>query len=187
MQKDSKTPRKKAASTKTPTRKPEAGRASVPPSAKPAGGEVKKLRRTIFIDVENTSSEAALLGALEQLEIDRATMTTELVAVGNWRVIGQHVARMLAQRGARLLHTAPATGVKDWSDLSIAVAAGIWLGRAEPGDQIEIVSADRAFDAVADAAANLGVKFRRLTYGSVSGLAEAIAVDPEFAATTGRR
>jgi hypothetical protein len=81
---------------------------------------------------------------------------------------------MLAQRGARLLHTAPATGVKDWSDLSIAVAAGIWLGRAQPGDQIEIVSADRAFDAVADAAVNLGVKFRRLTYGPLSGLAEAI-------------
>jgi hypothetical protein len=129
----------------------------------------------VFIDVENTSSEAALISALDQLEIDRATAPTELVAVGNWRVIGQHVARMLAQRGARLLHTAPATGVKDWSDLSIAVAAGIWLGRAQPGDQIEIVSADRAFDAVADAAANLGVKFRRLTYGPLSGLAEAIA------------
>ncbi len=101
-------------------------------------------------------------------------------------MIGQHVARMLAQRGARLLHTAPATGVKDWSDLSIAVAAGIWLGRAQPGDQIEIVSADRAFDAVADAAVNLGVKFRRLTYGPLSGLAEAIA-PAESAEPTARR
>ncbi len=133
-------------------------------------------RRTIFIDVENTSSEGALLAALEKLEVDSSEFATELVAVGNWRVIGQHVARMLAQKGCRLLHTAPATGVKDWSDLSIAVAAGVWLGRAEPGDQMEIVSADRAFDAVADAAAALGVKFRRLTYGgSTSSVAERFA------------
>jgi hypothetical protein len=176
MHKDSKAPRKKTAPTKSgASRKtaPTVARPSIVKAraAAPSGGP----RRAVFIDVENTSSEAALLGALDQLEIDRTHIPTELVAVGNWRVIGQHVARMLAQRGARLLHTAPATGVKDWSDLSIAVAAGIWLGRAQPGDQIEIVSADRAFDAVADAAANLGVKFRRLTYGPLSGLAEAIA------------
>jgi hypothetical protein len=176
MHKDSKAPRKKAAPTKSG-----ASRKTAPSVARPSTIKARAAapsngpRRTVFIDVENTSSEAALMGALDQLEIDRATVPTELVAVGNWRVIGQHVARMLAQRGARLLHTAPATGVKDWSDLSIAVAAGIWLGRAQPGDQIEIVSADRAFDAVADAAANLGVKFRRLTYGPLSGLAEAIA------------
>ena len=163
MQKNSKMPRKKAASTKTPARKPDGARAKSVRAVKPATAATARLRRAIFIDVENTSSEAALLGALDQLGIDRTASATELVAVGNWRVIGQHVARLLAQRGARLVHTAPATGVKDWSDLSIAVAAGIWLGRAEPGDQVEIVSADRAFDAVADAAANLGVKFRRLT------------------------
>jgi hypothetical protein len=175
MQKDSKVARKKAATAKTPapSRKPAAVEKGGHPKAK-SGALSGHPQRAIFIDVENTSSEAALIGALDQLGIDHATMPTELVAVGNWRVIGQHVARMLAQRGARLLHTAPATGVKDWSDLSIAVAAGIWLGRAQPGDQIEIVSADRAFDAVADAAVNLGVKFRRLTYGPLSGLAEAI-------------
>jgi hypothetical protein len=170
--------RKTAPATKAPTASKTAAvpkRAVVTldalrPAPKTKGdGAESRPRRTIFIDVENTSGEAALIAALDQLEIDRATMPTELVAVGNWRVIGQHVARMLAQRGARLLHTAPATGVKDWSDLSIAVAAGIWLGRARAGDQVEIVSADRAFDAVADAAAHLGVKFRRLTYGSVSG------------------
>src|SRR5215467_10514088 len=179
MQKDSKTPRKKAASGKTGAPHSRGVPSVVKPvRAKPRGAALAGvIKRAVFIDVENTSSEAALIGALDQLEIDHATVSTELVAVGNWRVIGQHVARMLAQRGARLLHTAPATGVKDWSDLSIAVAAGIWLGRAHPGDQIEIVSADRAFDAVADAAVNLGVKFRRLTYAAVSGLAEAIAID----------
>jgi len=198
MAKSSKAPLKKAATV-----------TKVPPAAKPAPLPKRALtivdalkpiskakadtadaggpRRTIFIDVENTSGEAALIAALDQLEIDRTAMPTELVAVGNWRVIGQHVARLLAQRGARLLHTAPATGVKDWSDLSIAVAAGIWLGRARAGDQVEIVSADRAFDAVADAAAHLGVKFRRLTYATVSGLAEAIAIDPGQTAAGGRR
>src|SRR5215813_13604603 len=163
MHKDSKVARKKVATAKAPapSRKNAAVEKGVRPQAKSGIAHPGRPRRAIFIDVENTSSEAALLGALDPLGIDHTTMPTELVAVGNWRVIGQHVARMLAQRGARLLHTAPATGVKDWSDLSIAVAAGIWLGRARAGDQVEIVSADRAFDAVADAAAHLGVKFRR--------------------------
>jgi hypothetical protein len=187
MAKTSKAPRKKAAPPRSKRAVPKRAIATVKdirPKSKTSrstGGP----RRVIFIDVENTSSEAALLGALDQLKIDPAAAETELVAVGNWRVIGQHVARTLAQRGARLLHTAPATGVKDWSDLWIAVAAGIWLGRAGPGDQIEIISADRAFDAVADAASNLGVRFRRLTYGPVSGLAEAIA--PAEVASGGRR
>jgi hypothetical protein len=187
MHKDSKAPRKRAAPTKSGASRKTAPSVARPSTVKaataaPSGGA----RRAVFIDVENTSSEAALIGALDQLGIDRAMVPTEVVAVGNWRVIGQHVARMLAQRGARLLHTAPATGVKDWSDLSIAVAAGIWLGRARPGDEIKIVSADRAFDAVADAAANLGVEFHRLTYGPLSGLAEAIA-RPEGAEPVARR
>ena len=37
------------------------------------------------------------------------------------------------QRGAHLVHSAPSTGVRDWSDLRIAVAAGIWLAAARPG------------------------------------------------------
>ena len=187
MQKAPKAPRKsasKAAARKVATPTIKSTRAAAAKTPKIADGK-RGSRRTIFIDVENTSSETALLGALDQLGVDHASIPTELVAVGNWRVIGQHVARMLAQRGARLMHTAPAPGVKDWSDLSIAVAAGIWLGRAHPGDQIEIVSADRAFDAIADAAANLGVKFRRLTYGPLSGLAEAIV--PVEGAPEGQR
>jgi hypothetical protein len=55
-------------------------------------------------------------------------------------------------------------GVPDWSDLRIAAAAGVWLGEARPGDRIEIVSDDRAFDAVGDVAAGLGVTFRRVSY-----------------------
>jgi hypothetical protein len=187
MPKTSKAPRKKAASARSTKPIPKRSLATV----KDIGPKTKiprstaGPRRIVFIDVENTSSEAALLGALEQVKAEPAAARTELVAVGNWRVIGQHVARMLAQRGARLLHTAPATGVKDWSDLWIAVAAGIWLGRAGPGDEIEIISADRAFDAVADAASHLGVRFRRLTYGPLSGLAEAIV--PAEVAGGGRR
>ena len=145
--------------------RPVAKAKAVVAAAPPAVSDAPRPRRAVFIDVENTSSEAALIGALEQLVIDRQAQPTEVMAVGNWRVISHQVARMLAQRGARLLHSAPATGVKDWSDLAIAVHAGIWLGRSSPGDVIEIISADRAFDAVADAAMSLGVACNRLTYG----------------------
>lgn len=121
-------------------------------------------RRAIFIDVENTSSEAALFEVIESLKIDRREQTVELTAVGNWRTIGPLIARRLGALGAQLVHSAPARGVRDWSDLWIAVAAGCWLGQASAGDVLEIISNDRAFDAVGDAAAARDVVFRRLQH-----------------------
>ena len=44
------------------------------------------------------------------------------------------------------------------------MAAGCWLGQALPGDVLEIVSNDRAFDAVGDAAAARGIIYRRLLH-----------------------
>jgi hypothetical protein len=99
---------------------------------------------------------------VSELEMDRQGSDTQLVAVGNWRVIGQHTARRLARQGAELVHSAPSTGVRDWSDLRIAVDAGIWLAAARPGDKLHIISDDQAFDAVGDVAATLGVDFRRI-------------------------
>ena len=125
-------------------------------------------RRVVFIDVENTSSESELGRVLDELNIDLKSGTTDVTAIGNWRVVGQQLGRSLAQRGAHLVHSAPATRVPDWSDLWIAVQAGIWLGRSRPGDTIDIVSHDRAFDAVGDAAARLGVVFNRITYKSAA-------------------
>ncbi len=121
-------------------------------------------RRAIFLDVENTSRPQHLAHVIDHLAVDRRDYQTELVAVANWKVVGHDSARLLAQRGAHLVHSAPSTGVRDWSDLRIAVAAGIWLAAARPGDAIEIVSDDRAFDAVGDVAASLGIVFRRLSY-----------------------
>jgi len=151
---------------------------AVPPAA-PA-------RRAVFVDVENTSSEHELGRVLDDLEIERLGGATEMTAIGNWRVVGQSLARALAQRGAQLVHSAPAARVPDWSDLWIAVHAGIWLGRSRPGDTIEIVSHDRAFDAVGDAAARLGVVFRRHTYRSHAAAAETHAAG-EAPAARGRR
>ena len=121
-------------------------------------------RRAIFLDVENTSRAQHLAHVIDHLGVDPWDRRTELVAVANWRVVGHEAARLLAARGAHLVHSAPSTGVRDWSDLRIAVAAGIWLAAARPGDVIEIVSDDRAFDAVGDVSAGLGIEFRRLSY-----------------------
>ena len=129
-----------------------------PERPRPAG------RRAIFLDVENTSRAQHLAHVIDHLGVDPWDRRTELVAVANWRVVGHEAARLLAARGAHLVHSAPSTGVRDWSDLRIAVAAGIWLAAARPGDLIEIVSDDRAFDAVGDVAASLGIEFRRLSY-----------------------
>ena len=90
--------------------------------------------------------------------------------MGNWKVASGDTARLLAQRGAQLVHSAPSTGVKDWSDLRIAVAAGVWLAAARPGDVVEIITDDQAFDAVGDVAAGLGVTFNRLSFRALAGM-----------------
>jgi hypothetical protein len=136
-------------------------------------------RRAIFLDVENTSRAQHLAHVIDHLGVDPWDRRTELVAVANWRVVGHEAARLLAARGAHLVHSAPSTGVRDWSDLRIAVAAGIWLAAARPGDVIEIVSDDRAFDAVGDVSASLGIEFRRLSYRRIKEGSPDTAVETE--------
>jgi len=58
------------------------------------------------------------------------------------------------------------------------VAAGVWLGAARPGDVLEIVSDDRAFDAVGDVATSLGISFRRLSYRGLSDQPRAAEPEP---------
>jgi hypothetical protein len=127
-------------------------------------------RRAIFFDVENTSRPEHIARMIDHLAVDRHNQHTEFIAVGNWKVIGHDTARLLSRHGAQLIHSAPSAGVRDWSDLRIAVSAGAWLAGARPGDVLEIVSADRAFDAVGDVAAGLGIAFRRISYRGLAGL-----------------
>ena len=143
-----------------------AARALPPEPARP----LPSSRRAIFFDVENTSRAEHIARVIAHLAVDRIGRRTEFFAVGNWRVIGHDTARLLARHGAVLVHSAPSVGVRDWSDLRIAVASGVWLAGARPGDVIEIVSDDRAFDAVGDVAASLGVTFRRLSYRGLLGM-----------------
>jgi hypothetical protein len=119
-------------------------------------------RRIVFVDVENGSRVQHVAALLRLLRIPDAS-GTRVVAVGNWRVVGLETARLLARSGATLVHSAPRPGVKDWSDLRIAVEAGRWLGRAHPNDVLDIVSDDHAFDAIGDVAAAHGVTFRRFS------------------------
>jgi len=150
--------------------------ARVPPPRPPV--PLPSPRRAVFFDVENTSRAEHIARVLAHLELDWLHHATELVAVGNWRVIGHETARLLASRGAHLVHSAPSVGVRDWSDLRIAVAAGAWLAAARPGDLLEIVTDDQAFDAVGDVAASLGVRFRRLSYRALAGMGEVPRVEP---------
>jgi hypothetical protein len=159
-------------------RPPEAAFATrVPPP--PLEHPLPTRRRVIFFDVENTSRADHIARMIGHLAIDRHDTRTDFVAVGNWRVIGHDTARLLARHGAHLVHSAPSIGVRDWSDLRIAVSAGVWLAGARSGDVVEIVSDDRAFDAVGDVAATLGVQFRRLSYRSLSGAPAAAAADEQ--------
>ena len=123
--------------------------------------------RAVFFDVENSSRPEHVAVVLDHLGLVLGS-GVHLVAMGNWRVVGQDTARLLAARGATLVHSAPAPGVKDWSDLRIAVAAGMWLSNSRAGDLLGIVTDDQAFDAVGDVAAGCGVGFRRLSYRSLT-------------------
>ncbi len=148
---------------------PERVFASRMPAAEPAR-PLPSARRGIFFDVENSSRPEHVAAVLDHLQIDRGSRLTDLVAMGNWKVASGETARLLAQRGAQLVHSAPSTGVKDWSDLRIAVAAGVWLAAARPGDVVEIITDDQAFDAVGDVAAGLGVTFHRLSFRALAGM-----------------
>jgi len=127
------------------------------------------MRRAVIFDVENSSRVEHIARLLEHLELGSLDRRTRLMAVGNWGVIGYESAHLLARHGAQLVHTAPAFGVKDWSDLRIAVTAGIWLAGARPGDMLDIITDDQAFDAVGDVAAGRGVDFHRLSYRGLVG------------------
>jgi hypothetical protein len=129
-----------------------------------AESSVSAPHRAVFVDVENSSRPDHVAAMLDHLDVGRPGRELALFAVGNWRVVGHETARLLAERGAVLVHSAPAFGVKDWSDLRIAVDAGAWLGRASPGDRLDIITDDQAFDAVGDVAASMGIHFRRLSY-----------------------
>jgi hypothetical protein len=136
------------------------------------------MRRAVIFDVENSSRVEHITRMLEHLELGKLDRETRVMAVGNWGVIGQETAKLLARYGAELVHTAPAFGVKDWSDLRIAVGAGIWLGEACPGDVLEIITDDQAFDAVGDVAAGRGVLFRRLSYRTLVAGRKIAPVEP---------
>ncbi len=127
------------------------------------------MRRAVIFDVENSSRVEHIARMLEHLGLGTLDRQTRLMAVGNWGVIGYETAHLLARHGAELVHTAPAFGVKDWSDLRIAVTAGIWLAGARPGDVLDIITDDQAFDAVGDVAAGRGVDFHRLSYRALVG------------------
>jgi hypothetical protein len=181
--------RPRAAAAPTPAEAPEP--VSTLPAVRTATPALPAGRRAIFVDVENSSRADHVSRVLDHLAIDRQDRRVDLIAVGNWRVIGADSARLLARRGAHLVHSAPSTGVKDWSDLRIAVSAGVWLGSARPGDLIEIISDDRAFDAVGDVAALLGVEYRRLSHRGLTGASSIVEpVEPEAPAPregSGRR
>lgn len=184
------TARKGTAATKStvkPVRRQAAKKSTRPAKQPAAPAAPPPARRAVFIDVENTSGESDLLKVIDHLQIDRKAQPTELYALGNWKSVGARVARMLAGHGAQLIHSAPAVGVRDWSDLWIAVAAGRWLATAAPGDLLDIVSDDRAFDAVGDAAAAAGVLFRRTSYRAISGAAPAPAASAATEARPRRR
>jgi hypothetical protein len=131
-------------------------------------------RRTVFFDVENSSRAQHIAVMLEYLGLPDA-VSTRVLAIGNWRVVSVETAHLLSSAGAALIHSAPAIGVKDWSDLRIAVDAGRWLGQARAGDVLEIVSDDQAFDAVGDLAASQGVVFRRLSLRTLAARGEVTA------------
>jgi hypothetical protein len=121
----------------------------------------------VFFDVENSSRAEHVAFMLDHLGLPDPGVT-KVVAMGNWRVVSLQTARLLAKAGAELVHSAPVPGVKDWSDLRIAAAVGVWLGAARAADTIEVVTDDQAFDAAADVAAARGVVFRRLSLRAIA-------------------
>ena len=58
-------------------------------------------RRAVFFDVENTSRAEHLARVMEHLAVDRLGRRVDVIAVGNWKVVGHDTARLLARYGAQ--------------------------------------------------------------------------------------
>jgi hypothetical protein len=126
----------------------------------------------ILLDVKDRSAEAAPLAALDWLASAHEVRTLQIFAVGDWSAIAKESARTLVRRGAILVQSVPGSRLKDRRNLSLAVAAGVWLAGAAPGDQLVVVSDDLALEAVGDAAAVVGISFRHLGYAHRPATAE---------------
>jgi hypothetical protein len=133
----------------------------------------------VIFDVENSSRVEHVSRLLEHLGLAVLDGRTDILAVGNWTVVAQETARILARHGARLMHSAPTPRVKDWTDLRIGCDAGLWLGTARPGDSLQIVTDDQAFDAVGDVASSYGVLFERLSFRNLLARAAIAPVPPK--------
>src|SRR3989442_5017374 len=64
-------------------------------------------RHAIFYDVENASQPVHIARVIEHLAIDRVGRRTELVAVGNWRVVRPATAPPLPRPRGPALSTPP--------------------------------------------------------------------------------
>ena len=135
-------------------------------------------RRLVIFDVENSSRVEHITRLLDHLALTVLDGRSEVLAIGNWTVVAQETARLLARHGARLIHSSPLPRVKDWSDMRIAADSGVWLGHARPGDVLQIVTDDQAFDAVGDVAMGRGVTFERLSYRALVTRAAIAPVPP---------
>src|SRR5437867_6799808 len=72
------------------------------------------VRRGIFFNVENSSRADHVARVLAHLDIDRMMRTTDLVAVGNWRVVNHDTARLLARSEER--RVGKEGGSRGWLD-----------------------------------------------------------------------
>jgi hypothetical protein len=82
--------------------------------------------------------------------IDWSGWRTDLIAVGNWKVIGATPRALISRR--HLIHSAPSVSVSVLGDLRIGVTAGVWLASARPGDRRD--QQRPCFRAVGDVAAS---------------------------------
>jgi hypothetical protein len=57
------------------------------------------IRRAVFIDVENSSRADYIEAILAHLVLAQLGPNARLVAVGNWRVVGNEAAQKLSRRG----------------------------------------------------------------------------------------
>ena len=109
---------------------------------------------------------------------------TDFIAVGNWRVIGHDTGRLLARHGAQLVHSAPAVGVRDWSDLESPWAPE--CGWARPGRVTCWRSSPTTARSTrwATSPRAWGSRSGRLSYRGLSDLPRVVELAPEPIAIT---
>lgn len=133
----------------------------------------------VIFDVENSSRVEHVTGLVEHLGLATLDGRTALLAVGNWAVVAQETARILARHGGTADAQRTEAAREGLDRPPYRGGCGLLARDRAARRPAQIVTDDQAFDAVGDVASGYGVLFERLAFRDLLARAAVAPVPPK--------